>query len=134
MDVRPERTGWRDEQISLRHRQWGFDVPALDLDFLLLEYDRGKACALVEYKHELAAPLRRGHPSISALADLATRATVPAFIVRYAMDFSWYYAIPLNDQAKALLPESRRMSEKEWMGLLYRMRGRESPDISSELC
>jgi len=48
-EVRPERTGWRDLELSKRHRQWGWDCPGIDLDFLFLEYDRGKAVAIVEY-------------------------------------------------------------------------------------
>ena len=35
-EVRPERTGWRDEKLSQRHRMWGWDCPAVDIDFLLL--------------------------------------------------------------------------------------------------
>ena len=83
-----ERTGWRDERISLRHRQWGDDCPAMDLDFLMLEYDRGKAVAVVEYKHERAAPLRTGHPSLRALTDLGDRAGLPVFVTRYSDDFT----------------------------------------------
>ena len=51
-----ERTGWRDQALSERHRAWGWDCPALDMDFVMIEYDNGKATALVEYKHEQAAP------------------------------------------------------------------------------
>lgn len=39
----PERTGWRDENLSRRHREWGFHCPAVDLGFLLIEYDTGEA-------------------------------------------------------------------------------------------
>lgn len=134
MEVRPERTGWRDERISLRHRAWGFDTPALDLDFLLLEYDRGKACALVEFKHELAKELRRGHPSMRALSDLATRAGIPAFVAHYADDFSVYRVVPLNEQARIWIPTEQRMSEEEWVGLLYRLRGRTLPKDCAAFC
>lgn len=40
--VAEERNGWRDERISKRHRQWGRDCPAVDIDFLMLEYDRDR--------------------------------------------------------------------------------------------
>jgi hypothetical protein len=125
--VRPERSGWRDERISLRHRAWGWDCPAVDVDFLLLEYDAGRAAALVEYKHEDAQIVRLAHPSIRAIADLAERADLPAFVVRYGDDFSWWYPTPLTDRARALLPEPGFLSEREWMGLLYRCRGRRLP-------
>jgi hypothetical protein len=126
-EVRRERTGWRDERISRRHREWGFDCPALDIDFLLLEYDRGRAAAIVEYKHEGSPALRLAHPSVRAVADLADRAGVPAFIVRYADDFSWWYPTPLNEQARRLCPQPARLNEEGWMRLLYRCRGRELP-------
>lgn len=125
--VRKERTGWRDERISKRHKAWGWDCPALDIDFLMLEYDRGRAEAVVEYKHENAQEVRLGHPSVRAVVDLADRADLPAFLVRYADDFEWWYVTPLNDHARALLPQARKMAEAEWVEILYRCRGRELP-------
>lgn len=127
MEVREERTGWRDQRISQRHRSWGYDCPALDLDFLMVEYDAGKASALVEYKHESAAPIRGGHPSVRALIDLADRAGLPAFIVRYTDDFAWWYVTPLNDPARALHPKEGFLTEEQWVDLLYRCRGRTMP-------
>ena len=81
--VKQERTGWRDLRLSQRHRRWGWDCPAVDLDFLFLEYDRGKAVALVEYKHEQAAPQYASHPTYQAMIDLGNRASVPVFAARY---------------------------------------------------
>lgn len=46
-----ERSGWRDMELSGRHRIWGFNCPAVDLDFLMVEYNLGIAIAVVEYKH-----------------------------------------------------------------------------------
>ena len=126
-EVRPERTGWRDERISERHRRWGWDCPAIDVDFLMLEYDRGKASALVEYKHEQAAPQYPTHPSYRAMIDLGDRAGIPVFGVRYADDFSWWRVTPLNRLAKALLPQQTRMTEEDWIRLQYRIRGSEAP-------
>ena len=57
--TRQERTGWRDEGISRRHRTWGVALTAVDLDFMLVEYTDGKATALIEYKSEHAAPIQR---------------------------------------------------------------------------
>ena len=48
--VKKERNGWRDEAISLRHRLWGWDCPCVDIDFLLIEFDKSLPVALVEYK------------------------------------------------------------------------------------
>lgn len=33
MQVRKERTEWRDLSLSKRHRRWGWDCPAVDLGF-----------------------------------------------------------------------------------------------------
>ena len=126
-EVRPERTSWRDQGISQRHRRWGWDCPAVDLDFLLLEYDRGRAAALVEYKHERAAPQYATHPTYRAMIDLGNRAGIPVFGVRYADDWSWWRVTPLNDLAKNWLPKQTQMNEEGWISLLYRIRGTEVP-------
>lgn len=127
LQVREERTGWRDQAISGRHRQWGYDCPALDIDFLMLEYDRGKASALVEYKHEDAPPIQLGHPSVRALIDLAEPGQVPLFITRYSADFAHWYPTPVNAPARLILPEAVSLSEQQWVELLYRCRGRTLP-------
>ena len=127
-EVAKERTGWRDQRISERHRMWGFDCPALDIDFLMLEYDYGVPSALIEFKHEAAPLIRMGHPGIRALKVLSTRANIPLFLVRYADDFSWFYVTPGNERANEYVPEPVRMNEPDWIQLLYRCRGRHLPD------
>lgn len=121
--VKVERTGWRDESLSNRHRRWGWDTPAVDLDFLFLEYDKGKAVALVEYKNERAKPQYASHPTYQALIDLGTRASVPVFACRYASNFSWFRVKALNPLAVGILPNMQEMTEKEWVGFLYKIRG-----------
>lgn len=88
--LRGERTNWRDVNLSERHRKWGLAVPAVDLDFLLIEYDKGHPSAIIEYKMELAPPQFPSHPSYRALATLGDRAGLPVFVVRYAQNFSWW--------------------------------------------
>jgi len=126
-NVSQERSGWRDSKLSLRHRLWGWDCPAVDIDFLMIEYNHCRAVTLVEYKHELAAPILPTNPSIRAIIDLADRAGLPAFIVRYAADLSWWRVAPLNHRAADYLPERRLMSEREYVALLYRIRGMAIP-------
>lgn len=136
-EVAQERTGWRDEGVSRRHRLWGFDCPAVDLDFVLVEYDRCRVAALVEYKHERAAPCDPQTHSIRAMINLADVARVPMIGCRYAADYSWWRPMPLNAHARALLPRTPApwtgavddfaMPESEFVALLYRMRGRECP-------
>lgn len=125
--VAPERTGWRDEKISLRHRQWGFDVPAVDLDFIMMEFDHARVCCLVEYKNEFAAIQYPTHPSYRAMIDLADRALIPFIACRYGSEFSWWKAHPLNKFARKYLQGPTELSEKGWVELLYRIRGRSMP-------
>lgn len=99
----------------------------MDLDFLFLEYDRGRAVALVEYKHARAAPQFATHPTYQAMIDLGTRAGVPVFACRYDDNFTDWRVIPLNGKAKEVLPERALMSEVEWVTFLYRLRGYDPP-------
>lgn len=122
--VKQERTGWRDQKLSERHRLWGWDCPAVDIDFLMLEYDKGKAVALVEYKHQNAPMQKITHPTYQALIDLGNRAKIPVFNVRYADSFLWWIVTPLNSNAQHYLPEQKKMTEQEWVAFLYRLRGR----------
>ena len=123
-----ERTGWRDARISERHRQWGILLPASDLDFVLVEYDRGRTSALVEYRHERARPQYPSHPSYRALVDLGNCAGIPVFGVRYADDFSWWRVSPLNKEARQFVRKQEVMTEREWVSLLYRTKGRKMPE------
>ena len=126
--VRDERTGWRDLKLSQRHRRWGWDCPAVDLDFLFLEYDNGKAVALVEYKHERATDQYASHPTYQAMIDLGDRAKCPVFANRYSDDFSLWKVVPLNPTAKTLLPDRTEMTEREWVTFLHKIRGYDVPE------
>ena len=79
-----ERHFKRDAILSAKHRTWGYNVPAVDIDFLMIEYDQSVAKALVEYRHINGAV--RVDASVKAIIDLADRAGLPFFIVQY------YYA------------------------------------------
>ncbi len=76
-----ERTGWRDREISSRHRRWGFHCPGVDLDFLLIEYHRAEPVAIIEYKHHRAARPDLSHPSYRALLALAERVPKLPFLI-----------------------------------------------------
>jgi hypothetical protein len=128
LEVRSERTGWRDLELSGRHRKWGWDCPAVDLDFLFLEYDKGQPVAIVEYKHENARPQFASHPTYQAMINLGTNAGIPVFAARYKHDFSEWIITPLNDFAKEKLQIKQIMTEREWVTFLYRLRGYEPPD------
>ena len=103
-------------------------IPAIDLDFLLLEYDRGRPSALIEYKGEHAPAQFPTHPSYMALCHLGDRADVPVFAVRYAQDFSWWKVTALSHRAKRMMPLRQRMTERQFVTWLYNIRGVQPPE------
>lgn len=100
---RTERTGWRDASLSERHGHWGYNCPAVDLDFVMLEYNHGKPCALVEYKHKNARRPDPNHATYRALISLADgymHGPLPCFVAIYDPDDWSFVVIPLNERAK----------------------------------
>jgi hypothetical protein len=81
----------RDAHLSARHRTWGYDLPAVDIDFLLVEYFRREPYAIIDYRH------RNGRIALDsanaiALRRLGERACLPAWIVVYdypTLDALW---------------------------------------------
>jgi hypothetical protein len=120
--VRQERTGWRDQEISARHREWGFNCPAVDLDFLMVEYNIGKPVGLVEYKHHKAQLPNLNHPTYRALIDLADTAGLP-FIIAFYWPGIWAFRVmPVNDIAKEHFGINEDFSEYDFVRLLYMLR------------
>ena len=121
-----ERTNWRDQGLSERHRGWGLDLPAVDLDFVLVEYDTSKPAALIEYKQGDPRPLDFEHPSYRALRHLADASRIPFCIAFYSPLWS-FTVYPCNDYALEWFTAGERLSELEYVRRLYAMRGRELP-------
>lgn len=120
--VRQERSGWRDEEISKRHRAWGFNCPAVDMDFLMVEYHTGKAAATVEYKHYHARQPNLEHPTYRALKDLSDRAELP-FLLAFYWPETWAMLVyPLNDLALKHFQNPDPLSEREYVTRLYHIR------------
>ncbi len=123
--VRSERTGWRDEAISSRHRAWGFNCPAVDLDFMMAEYNHGIPVALVEYKDSRAREPILGHPTYRALAELANgyrNAPLPFFIAVYNSQVWSFRIIPANDAAANFYGRHLLLSESRFVRSLYVLR------------
>ncbi len=121
---RPERTGWRDQEISARHRTWGFNCPAVDLDFLMVEYNMGKPVALVEYKHFRANRPNVQHATYRALLDLANASAVPFYLAFYWPDIWAFEILPINDLAFTWFRDGETLSERRYVERMYQMRGR----------
>lgn len=119
-DVRSERLGWRDERISRRHREWGYDCPAANLDFVVIEYSLGRPVALVEYKHHNAAEPDMDSPTNRAMRELA--GVLPYFVAHYWPD-SWAFRLwPGNAAAREHCEDGQAFTERAFVTLLYRLR------------
>jgi hypothetical protein len=120
--VRQERSGWRDQEISERHRRWGASCPAVDLDFLLTEIHVGEPAALVEYKHFMARPINAAAAVIMALRRLADRAEIP-FLIAWYWPGSWAFRVcPINDLAREHFEDPEDFTERAYVQRLYRLR------------
>ncbi len=124
--AKPRFTDFGDGPISDWHRTLGANLPAVNLDYVLVEYDRGQPRALVEYKHQRTKQLDRTHPTFQALRELcAPRAyELPFYVVRYADDCSWFRVLPFNIAAGvqvSMEPETK-MSERGYTKFLENLR------------
>lgn len=120
--VKSEITGWRDEEISARHREYGFDCPACDVDFLLVEYHVGKPVALIEYKRAGAPLPNFDHPTIRAQRYLADNTQIPFLIVHYWPGTWAFRCYPVNQVAHQFFESAEALSEREYVQRLYRLR------------
>jgi hypothetical protein len=126
--AQPERTGWRDARISKRHRDWGGTAAAVDIDFLLVEYNLAKPVALVEYKHPDAKPWNAAEPNYRALADLANNYTtnttdgLPFLVATYWPDIWAFKVYPVNGTAQQHFDNGELLTEYEYVKRLYKLR------------
>ena len=126
--VRTERTGWRCEAISRRHREWGYNCPAVDLDFVVAEYNHGKPVALIEYKDHHARQPDLLHPTYQALIALAdgySGGAIPCLIAVYCPEQWWFRVVPLNEVARihyAHIRSSETLTEQRFVRSLYLLR------------
>jgi len=138
-----ERNFKRDEYISTQHRKWGMDVPCMDLDFVVTEYDHCIPVGLIDYKHENALIDLNG-VSAKTLTQLGDMAGIPSFFVRYGHSNQdgwwgdikedskpWFQILPLNMYAhgKDMPTEDNntKITELVFVTWLYSIRGRTIP-------
>lgn len=130
--LQKERTGWRDQGISDRHRKWGISL-AVDIDFILAEYMYSKPVALMEYKNEhakippLNSPEFQNDSNYQTLINLGNMAGVPVFLIKYADNFTWYKVAGISEYGKALLSKTTLMPEIEFVKFQYQLRGKIAP-------
>ena len=119
-----ERTGWRDMALSQRHREWGFNCPAVDLDFLVAEYNVGEPVALIEYKHERARRPDLRQATYRALRSLSDSAGLPFAVVYYRREPWRFLVMPANERAVAFYRGTQSLSERRFVRSLYVLRER----------
>lgn len=130
-----ERTSWRHEALSKRHRDWGIpgtsaNLPMVDIDFLCLDYDSATPKAIIDYKYR-DDPLRMPapdltHPSYRASLSLCRERDqpMPFLIVYYNQE--WTFSVVAVD---GMVRVPRRLySEAEYVRGLYRIHGRPWPE------
>ena len=129
--VRQERTGWRDAEISERHRHWGFDCPAIDIDFLMIEYNHGYPVAIVEYKHWKAKEINIAHPSMRAMIALANgyKNGLPCFVAIYVPDYWIFQVRTLNEHAERFFQDREVLTELTYVQRLYAIRKQSFPEL-----
>lgn len=114
------------QMLSDRHRKWGDDCPAVDLDYLLAEYNHGVTVGIVDYKHHTADLSRTNERTYQALSDLYDRDgnQHPFFVARYWPDMWAFRVKGFNDRARAHLCGDDWMpfSEQQYVRMLYRLR------------
>jgi hypothetical protein len=120
-----ERTGWRDEALSRRHRTWGVVCAGTDIDFLFIEYAFGIPIALVEYKE--CRKIKNGGVDIKdcnnlALCHLADNSKIPFLIAYYWPEIYAFRVLPVNSYARGYFYQDEKLTEREYVSRLYKMR------------
>lgn len=133
-------TGWRDTLLAARHERWGFHAPAAGMKLPMIEYDRGRAVGIVSYL-PLGAQLPSGHEAAAAyrafgrLRDASAMDELPFLTARYDVRDWSMEVFPHNGAAVRLMglaaPRWVKLAEADFAELLYRMRGRQLPDLSA---
>ena len=121
-----ERSGWRDHEISKRHRLWGDDLYAVDVDFCMVEYYSRRGVLLVDYKHFVKKESLYIHTaSHDTLAWLADGRDLPFCIVLYNFDVRprTFEVIPVNAAAKKYFGKRQILNEEQWVRHQYHLRG-----------
>ena len=115
-----------DRELSERHYAWGQNCPAVDLDFLMCEFNRGIPVVLVDYKWQGAQLGTTNGFTFKALSSLYNEhgEQLPFFIARYWPDTWAFKVLAVNEPAQefAMTRDWVAMTERQWVLGLYRLR------------
>lgn len=119
------------------HRGWGDALYSTDLDLLEYTYSSSSgqpvAVGAFEYKHLNAPVASPTDAQLHLIADVATRASLPAFFVRYTGATDGYapsfFVYPMNLAAEetGIAYEGVHLSERAYANFLHRLRGDTTP-------
>lgn len=136
--ARRSDTGWRDTLLGTRHERWGFHAPAAGMVLPMIEYDRGKAVGIVSYQPlgdnlPTGADVARAYRAFGCLRDTSAMGELPFLTARYDVRDWSMDVFPHNDAAVRLMglaaPRWAKLAEADFAALLYKMRGRQLPDL-----
>lgn len=133
--MNPEALMRAQQQLSDRHREWGDDVPVVDLDYLMAEFNHGVPVAIVDYKFhgaDLARTSAKTHETLSGFYDESGN-QVPFFVARYWPDVWAFKVRPVNKAATGFFDRVKPelltrygewvpLTEYQFVWLLYRLR------------
>ena len=137
-EVTAERTGSRHSELSARHREWGVECPATDID-CIVEIARGKPAAIIEYKRS-NADLEQSLQSWRALWILADKAKLPFWVVVWDNGGGrWTFRIArANETGIRLIREhlpfagdAPLLNERDFVRFLHLVRGRDPSCVDS---
>jgi|SRR5579875_3254997 len=120
-------------ELSERHRLWGFNCPAVDIDFLMVEYNHAEPVALIEYKFEFERIPDLSHPSYRAIGKLADCSDIPFAVVSVFRDPWRFVVYPVNHLAKQKWTTGKELSEREYVRSLYELRNHLSEEAECEI-
>ena len=110
-----------------RHRAWGFNCPAIDIDFLMVEFHTGKPVAIIDYKRYTGSIKNLNQKSIDAISTLANNSNIPFFVVFYWDDVWAFQITAINNIAKNIslqhkIDEDKILTEQQYVYFLYKLR------------
>lgn len=123
-NVPVERSRFRDEWISQWHRSLGYGFPAVDVDFLLIEYDRRIPIALIDYKARAPkdSDIDQTSANIQAICWMADASGLSFWWTYYRAESKQFYPRPMNELARGLIKRERWMDEDEYTRFLKHLR------------
>lgn len=131
-NVTPRRTAYTDQPIRDWHRQaFSSDYPCVDVDCLMVEYDRYTPCAIIEWKHKNAGDIDPRSANMRALWNLAAAAHLPLFVVYWKDGFEAFRVAPYNYYATLWTPRTINMLPDGFIKLIEKLR--EGPQLIPRL-